>query len=88
MHVQQRPEDRPPPLGSLLPGSGSAWQRGEHACSPFPQVLRCQLSSEGAENNDAAGSKCAVPSTLPGAWSKSQQGKRWGGSRECTRLKG
>ena len=38
---------------------------GEHACSTFPQVSHCQPSSERAENNDAAGSKCAVPSTLP-----------------------
>lgn len=81
MHVQQRPEDQPP---------AAAWQppprlrqrlaAGEPACSPFPLVLRCQLSSEGAENNDAAGSKCAVLSTLPGAWSKSHStGKAEGG---------
>lgn len=36
MHVQQRPEDQPPLLGSLLPGSGSAWQRGSLRAAPSP----------------------------------------------------
>ena len=43
MHVQRRPEDWPPLLGSLLPGSGSAWQ---HVCSTLPQVRHRQPSSE------------------------------------------
>lgn len=50
--------------GGVLSGSGQCLAAGEHACSTSP-VLRCQPSSQRTENNDAAGSKCAVPSTLP-----------------------
>lgn len=63
MHIEQRPQDCPPPqLGSLSPGSGSSWQRGTcmRHCPPH-----CQPCSQHAGGNDAGGCKHAALSTLP-----------------------